>query len=68
LKTLKATSGTPKGVSGNIKEQKTAIMKSFILKSQSESTNFQLTGESILVVNFRSIKKNRWAERRIYLN
>jgi hypothetical protein len=43
-------------------------MKSFIHKIQSESSNFQLTGESIFLVNFKSIKKNRWAERRIFLN
>ena len=43
-------------------------MKSYIHKSHSESTNFQLTGESILMVNFRNIKTNRWAERRIYCN
>jgi len=43
-------------------------MKSFIHKSQSESTNFQLTGENILMVNFRSIKKKNWDERRFYIS
>ena len=43
-------------------------MKSFIHKSESEVSNFKLSGESIFFANFRSIKKNRWAERRIYLN